>query len=297
MGWLFTNSEWSGNKFSPVQVQTAEGTPLTGISDIEAGHSHTCAVGVDKTMYCWGEGSLGQLFPDSNTDSEYAVMSVAVGKVVKMALGEYHTCVVLENGETQCFGFSDYLGGLSDPTDIGTVLDITAGQYHTCVLLGDKDTITTKVQCFGSQGFGQLGNGSTSDGHINQPDDMLILDNGTESALTGIKKVVAGGGSTCVLLLSGKVKCTGYNYWYHLGVAGNNSKRGYPEGVVVVDKTILEGRTVVSVHITNFNGYVVLDDNTVYSWGSNNYGGLGIGGTDNGLIVKAIDGEKAVAVD
>ena len=295
MGWLFTNSEWSGNKFSSVQVQTAEGTaPLTGISDIEAGYDHTCAVGVDKTMYCWGEGSDGQLFPDSNTDSEYAVMSVK--KVVKMALGHYHTCVVLlENGKTQCFGRSDFLGGLSESKDIGTILDITAGAFHTCVLLEEE---VTKVQCFGYQGSGRLGNGLISDVIVQQPGDMLILaDNGTESALTDIKKVMAGGRSTCVLLLSGKVKCTGYNSYYQLGVAGGSSDRKYPEDVVV-DETILDGRTVVSVHITVFNGYVVLDDNTVYSWGSNIDGGLGDGRTDNGLIVKdaGAGDNKAVAL-
>jgi alpha-tubulin suppressor-like RCC1 family protein len=53
---------YGANSTTPVQVKDTGGTNnLTGVSQISAGGSHTCAVLSDQTVSCWGDNAYGQL--------------------------------------------------------------------------------------------------------------------------------------------------------------------------------------------------------------------------------------------
>lgn len=97
-------------------------------------------------------------------------MGVQVGgTVTEMALGESHTCMLLESAEVACFGRNDAgqlglgdtkdrgmaVGDVGETVDFGTGLSavaVTSGCEHTCALLDDGS-----VKCFGENNFGQLG--------------------------------------------------------------------------------------------------------------------------------------------
>ncbi|HJQ92709.1 MAG TPA: RCC1 domain-containing protein, partial [Candidatus Thermoplasmatota archaeon] len=70
------------------------------------------------------------------------------GDVIGVSAGAYHTCVLRETGNVDCYGSNefgqaaDYLGG--DATAVA------AGHYHTCVL---KET--GNVDCYGRNDDGQ----------------------------------------------------------------------------------------------------------------------------------------------
>ena len=91
----------------------------------------------------------------------------------KIALGNFHTCAILDDGTVSCWGWN-YNGQLGDGTtgttarkksptqtlSLGTdrtAVAITAGAYHTCALLDDGS-----VSCWGRNYDGQLGDGTTT---------------------------------------------------------------------------------------------------------------------------------------
>ena len=141
------------------------------------------------------------------------------------------------------------LGG-GAPEAIGT------GAAHTCVLLGGG-----AVRCWGSNGYGELGNGSIADsltpvslsgittataitaqafrtcalmaagsvecwGHNDSFVDNRATDTSTPTAVQGINNatsIAAGFGHTCALVAGGHVECWGYN---GEGELGNGSTAG-----------------------------------------------------------------------
>ena len=94
----------------------------------------------------------------------------------EIAVGEYHSCALLDDGSVKCWGRNSYGQlGIGNTTQIGdgegelrglstvdlgsgrTAVSITAGKWHTCALLDDGS-----VKCWGDNGYGQLGIGNTT---------------------------------------------------------------------------------------------------------------------------------------
>jgi len=140
---------------------------------------------------------------------------------VKLALGEAHTCVLLQGGSVVCFGYGFYgalgtgstqsLGDNETLSSVATIpldgeaVDIAAGGNHSCVLLKElPDSSRGRVRCFGYGAEGQLGLVSpASVGATNLPLDVLPIDLGGEAL-----SVTAGQGHSCALLRDG-VNCWG----------------------------------------------------------------------------------------
>jgi alpha-tubulin suppressor-like RCC1 family protein len=168
----------------PVQVEGVGGTGLlSGIASIAAGFAHTCAVSTTGGVYCWGYNPYGQLGNNSTTQRNVPVQVVGAGGsgvlsgIASIAAGEDHTCALSTTGGIDCWGYNDYgqLGNNSTtdshvPVQVagvgGTGLlsgtaTIAAGGYHTCAL-----SATGRIDCWGFNASGQLGNNSTTDSHV-----------------------------------------------------------------------------------------------------------------------------------
>lgn len=115
-----------------------------GLPQIDAGAYHTCAVGVDGTLVCWGDNAYGQSTPPAGT-------------FTSVSSGFYHSCAVRTNGSVACWGWNAY-GGASPPS--GSFKSVSAGYVHTCAVRADD-----AAACWGGYGYGMSSppSGSFSD--------------------------------------------------------------------------------------------------------------------------------------
>ncbi len=159
-----------GTKISRLIPADAYNLSAAGAYAIDAVAQHTCAVVLDGSVLCWGDNQYGQLGTGSAGGSQaypQPVIDVA-GKAAIVASGSRHTCVLLKTGAVQCWGAGGQ-GQLGDGTSTdrytatvvpglpSDVVSMASGELHSCVLAAGG-----KVYCWGANGSGQLGDGSTS---------------------------------------------------------------------------------------------------------------------------------------
>jgi alpha-tubulin suppressor-like RCC1 family protein len=180
-----------------------------GALKLAAGNSHTCAVGASGEVKCWGDNGWGQLGDGTNRRNSGIPVNVIglTGGVSAISAGESHTCALTASGGVKCWGAnnSGQLGdgtnqNRSTPVDVtglaSGVIAIAAGGGHTCAL-----TTAGAAKCWGSNGQGELGDG-TSGNYRLTPVDVVGLSNGVTS--------IAAWFSTCAVLAGGRAQCWGF---------------------------------------------------------------------------------------
>ena len=256
--------------FEPVQVQK-DGVALTNIADIAAGMEHTCVIlNPSNEMYCFGNALNSRL--------EFS----GEQNVKMMALSQYDTCIVSHTDETKVICKGQNLNDKEFLMDNKKIMKLISGDSHFCALLED-----TTAKCFGLNSYGQLGNESTA----NSLDDAVHVLGGRLTTVAGITDINAGRGSTCLVVANvGSPWCFGRNEDYQLGIANNRANVLH---ATPVDVVLPSGKDFVSVHVGKA-GHVVFSDNTVYSFGTNNDGILGIGSDDENIQIGDAVGEDAM---
>lgn len=266
----------------PAQVKglTANATAVA------VGLYHGCAL-ISGGVKCWGSNSNGQLgstLAGSSISEPVAVDGLTTG-VTAIAAGVHSTCAVVSGG-VKCWGVNTH-GQLGDGTTTTayspvTVTNLPAGTGIASLAIGgDSDgthvcAVTTAgaVMCWGANGKGQLGNGTTTDSKVPAAVSGLT---------TGASSVAAGVRHSCAILTSGKVKCWGYN---NVGQLGNGSVTDASSPVEVSEITtsissIAAGGTLTAEGITS-HSCVTLADKSAKCWGGGRDGQLGNGGSGTG---------------
>ena len=108
--------------------QTSDPVQVTGTTwqSVSAGESHTCAIMLDGTLWCWGSNTSGQL-GDNTLDSKSTPVAVGTfGQTWAMvAAGVTHTCALATGGALWCWGDNSagQLGiGSKQPSEIPTLV-------------------------------------------------------------------------------------------------------------------------------------------------------------------------------
>ena len=160
-------------------------------------------------------------------------------------------------GQTSCIDADagSIVANNSHYTDIDYTKPISAGGLHTCAVRDDGS-----VACWGENGNGQLGDGTTTN-----------RDSPTQTASLGAGRtavaISAGGQHTCALLDDGSVTCWGYNGWGVIG-DGTNTDRHTPTQTA----SLGAGRTAVAISARKEHTCALLDDGTVACRGENFFG-------------------------
>ena len=97
------------------------------------------------------------------------------------------------------------------------VLDVSSGGGHTCAILSNQS-----VYCWGSAGYGQLGNGIDNFDGSGYPDDYVEIPPSRAELPEGQvpTKISSGAKHNCVLTESEDVFCWGDNEYGQLGISG-----------------------------------------------------------------------------
>jgi alpha-tubulin suppressor-like RCC1 family protein len=133
---------------------------------------------------------------------------------------------------------------------------------------------------WGSNNFGELGNGST--GATSVP---VAPSRGAIPAGVNIVDVEPGYGHTLALGDDGKVYAWGYNVF---GQLGNNSTVQSTVPVAVSAGAIPAGVRIVAISAGIYHSLAVDENGQVYAWGYNAYGQLGINSTNNSPVPVAV---------
>ncbi|HKD34429.1 MAG TPA: PASTA domain-containing protein [Gaiellaceae bacterium] len=279
---------WGDNVFGQLGdgTTTARLTPVdvsgltSDVAAVAAGNSHTCAVTTSGGAKCWGNNGSGQLGGCGSAACSTPVdVTGLTSGVAAITAGFAHTCA-LTSGGVKCWGLNNH-GQLGDGTtnDSSTPVDVSglpsgvqaiaAGDYHTCAL-----TSTGGVECWGSNQYGQLGDGTETD----RPTPVDVSGLASE-----VGKVAAGGFHTCALTKAGGMKCWGSNGGGELG-DGTTS-----DSTIPVDVSGLASG-VAAIADGYFHTCATTTAGAAMCWGSNDDGQLGDGTTTNRLAPVEVIG-------
>jgi alpha-tubulin suppressor-like RCC1 family protein len=287
------------NTASLTPIQTSSlGTGRTAV-EISVGFYHTCAILDNESVSCWGYNGYGQLGDGTNTARNTPTQTSSLGSnraADAITAGYDHECVILDNVYVSCWG-RNHKGQLGDGTttdrntptqtsSLGsgrTAVAITAGEDHTCAILDDGS-----VACWGDNGYGKLGDGTTT--NRNTPTQTSSL--GPDRTAVAIS---AGKHHTCAILDNGTVSCWGKNDYGQLGDGTN-----YNQYTPTQTSSLGTGRTAVAITAGDYHTCVILDNESVSCWGKNNIGQLGDGTYDHRITPTQTSslgtGRTAVAV-
>ena len=214
-----------------------------------------------------GDGARPSVDAGSDGGTSACATSLALPSAVRsIAVAASHACLLLEDGTVHCWGKNDkgQLGVVSRgptgtrtyepclfPTRVPGVDGATAiavGGFESCALLGGT------VKCWGDNGQGQIGNGTSMTFGIT-PTEV--------HGLTDAVEIAVGGAHVCARRATGGLVCWGDNFFCQLGAAGVDASE--PRAVSGV--TDVRALTAGSVHTC-----ALLAGNTVQCWGSFAFG-------------------------
>lgn len=265
------------DRLTPVDV----GGLISGVSAIEAGWYHTCALSTDGGLKCWGNNIFGQLGDGSFPFRLTAMDAVGLGSEINaIAAGQRHACALTFGGGIKCWGYNDF-AQLGDGTQTTSriavdvsglgrgVIAIAPGASHTCAL-----TSGGGVKCWGSNQSGQLGDGTTTE-------RLTAVD--VSGLGSGVSAIAAASSHTCALTAGGGVRCWGSNFMGLLG-DGTTMNRLTP-----VDVSGL-GTGVAAIAVGQSHSCALTTVGGVKCWGANFVGQLGDDTTESRLTAVDVSG-------
>jgi alpha-tubulin suppressor-like RCC1 family protein len=271
------------------------GTPtLTPVTQtrLAAGAAHTCSVSSEGGLSCWGFNSSGQLGDGTTTNQQTPVPVSGLSiDVLAVSAGRGHGCAATAKDEFLCWG-DNANGQLGDGTTISRltpvqvsgltsgVAAVSTGGVHSCAL-----TPGGALFCWGSNGSGQIGDGTTTD---------RLTPVSVSGLSSGVAAVSAGNLHSCALTTAGAVRCWGFNVSGRLG-DGTTTQQQTPVPVSGLSSG------VVAVAAGGEHSCALTTAGAVRCWGSNFAGQLGDGTTTTRLTPVPVSGLSsgvaAISVD
>ncbi|HEX3356371.1 MAG TPA: hypothetical protein VHS31_05250 [Tepidisphaeraceae bacterium] len=301
-----------GNGTSANLQRTPVKVVASGATVVGAGFNHSLAV-INGAAYAWGQNEDGELgdATTANHSTPAPVSGLATG--VTAVAGGYQSSLALKDGGVYWWGFGPSpagpFGANSTPiqmSDLSTgVTSIASGAAHSLAVQNGA------VYAWGDDSYGQLGNGSFS-GYSATPlpisslstgvtavacgaDHNLAIQNGTVFAWGWGQAGELGNGANPFIqttpqpvtgLDSGVTKIAA-GYEHSLALRNGNvyswgaDSLGTPVNNVLADHLtpfLVPGLSNIVDVAASFNSsYALSSDGSLWVWGTNTYGELGLG--------------------
>jgi alpha-tubulin suppressor-like RCC1 family protein len=259
-----------GNEAAQADIEVPDAAPQC-ILGLGSGAWHTCAVGVDHSLKCWGRNSNGEL-GDGTTDNRSAP-AAATGlpnRVVQVVGGYSHSCARTSDAALWCWG-SNRKGQVGDGTTntpkttpaqvtaLGSsVEDVSTGFLHTCALKSDGT-----LWCWGCTDSAQLGDGVVDkDAGVPSPKQVTALG-------TDVAEVRVGGRHSCARKTDGTLWCWGDNENGQIGDGSTGPPQTAPAQVTAL------ATATARIAAGDQHTCALKNDGTLWCWGRNVEGQLG----------------------
>ncbi|AKF08220.1 RCC1 domain-containing protein [Sandaracinus amylolyticus] len=249
-------------------VSPSATTRLTGVTQVSVGTQHVCAALSDGRVACWGSNLYGQLGPGAGAQQSRPYVVPGLSTAVEVVAGQQHSCARLASGGVRCWGNNE-AGRLGDGTTtqrttVATVLRsdgtpltgvqrLSVGTAHTCAI-----TSARTAWCWGSNFFGQLGDGTTT----TRPSAVQV------TGLSNVVQLESGSAFSCALDSFDRVRCWGDNVHGQLG-DGSTTRRPAPVQASISD--------VEEIGTGSSHACARVSGGRVLCWGRNAFYELGDG--------------------
>jgi alpha-tubulin suppressor-like RCC1 family protein len=276
------NGEQSGDQPAPTLVG-GDGAWAQG----DAGADHTCLLNFGGGRKCWGwrgSGALGIGSTEDGVEESPVEGPSDDPSWSRLTAGRRHTCGVTEDNRIYCWGLNGRGQAGVDPEQEGTVgspapLDertdwasVSGGGFHTCARRQDGT-----IWCWGLNDSGELGVGDTVARHTpvqtGCPDGECIDD---------WVSITSGAFHSCAIREGGELWCWGGNLNGQLGVGPTmDTDSTRPLQVESGTWRAVQGGTSHTCGIRQ--------DGTLWCWGENDDGQLGVGNTNRRAQPTAVE--------
>jgi alpha-tubulin suppressor-like RCC1 family protein len=286
---------WGQNLYGELGVPTTGAYSIAVPQLVSGGHKfvsvgagwyHSCGLTAAGEVWCWGDNEWGQIGDNSTVDNSLPQRTFGSFTYTSLSVGGLHSCAIDVTQSVLCWGMNAWLqlgiGNLNlntcrffDPTlnfcstvptsrSYGQTQfnSVSAGLEQTCAI-----TVANLEQCWGSNGFGQLGDGT-------------YTRRGTATAVAGSLTFSATSTAydhTCSRRVGsfGVLFCWGENLSGQLGdgapVSNGQVNAGSPTPIQVVG-----GHDFTQVAVGSLGHTCgVTRGGSVYCWGRNYEGALG----------------------
>lgn len=237
--------------------------------DVCAAEQHACALRADGVLLCWGGNDAGQLGV-GDRQPRAQPSEVVRGGFSSVACGGHITCALTGAGELYCWGSNregtlgqgdDGSADSADPVRVApdlTVRQVSVGQGHVCAV--DQ---SGALYCWGRNTLGQLGA---------EPSLIQVRTPVRVDSQLSFARVAAAQNHTCAISQDSRPYCWGDNRNPLLGVRDDRPRLDAPAPVDI------EG-AYAQVAASWFHSCLIEQSGSLYCWGRNTEGQLGVGDT------------------
>lgn len=297
---------WGSNQYGQLGIDSSDLNSLVPVSavipgpvtEIAAGTEHSVALTDDGTVWTWGRNSVAQLGDGSLIDRRRPVALSGLEPVVAVAAGEEHSLAVDQQGTVYGWGNNAYgqSGAREDASDcpvfqiqcIWTPHPVRGAWGARSLSAGYKFNLATyatgSTRSWGQNLYGQLG---VASGDACTPAPGALLTHPcsftplTVEDLPPVRLIRAGARHALAVTTEGDLYSWGLNTSGQLGVESTDACLLNPGGeTAVCSKLPLQVNalsSVLTVGAGSAHSLAVLTDGTVWAWGDNERGQLGIG--------------------
>jgi alpha-tubulin suppressor-like RCC1 family protein len=243
---------------------------------LDAGSSNTCALTSSGAAYCWGDGRT-------------TPVAVAEGWTFSaLATSGSHTCALATSGAAYCWG-NNVAGQLGDgsTTNSATPVAVVGGHSFIALLAGRNAytcglTSAGTAYCWGYNGYGQLGNGTTGP-------EMCPGTPGTAGPFPcSTRPVAVVGGHDVITLATGG---SGYaDEGQTCGVTSSGTAYCWGPDHGSTPVAVAAGFSFSALTVGGDHACGLTSSGTAYCWGYNGDGQLGDGSTTHSATPVAVAG-------
>ncbi|MGL4987547.1 MAG: Ig-like domain-containing protein, partial [Treponemataceae bacterium] len=242
---------------------------------IGSGDNHNLAVTVDGKVYAWGLNRDGQIGNGSSGINEKEPLPQLIDSIAELVIaveaGIAHSLALTRDGKVYAWGSNTNGqigngrsgGHVTTPWHVAPITEkiiaISAGDNHSLAV-----TAKGEVYIWGSNTFGQIGNGFTSS-TVSTPEKLTTI--------SDVISISGGGGHTLALTRDGKVYAWGSNSDGQIGNGSSGETQSTPYHVEKIKEK------VSGIDAGLFHSIALTDDMSVYVWGLNSNGQIGNGST------------------